>query len=136
MAASDAMRPCVSARFSFIRCGWITRPRASLASVSAIEAASMASSGSRVSHTLVADESPSSMRTIASSAMGLRPRSMRHRLMSSSAVDGLRFCAIVELPTLPMWKASAASPTSVRCMKTTSCAIFWALAASIASALT
>ena len=94
----------------------------------------MAISGSRASATLVADESPSSMRTIVSCAACTRVRSMRARLTSSSAVEGLRFCAMVELPTLPRWKASATSPISVRCKKTTSCAIFCAVPASKPSA--
>ena len=33
------------------------------------------------------------------------------------AVFGLRFWAMVELPILPMWKASATSPISVRIRK-------------------
>jgi len=54
------------------------------------------------------------MRTIDSSARGTFARIKRPIEMSMSAVVGLRFCAIVELPTLPRWKASSASLISVR----------------------
>jgi len=63
--------------------------------------ASTATSGRSESPTFEAEESPSSMRTIDSSASGTRGAQHAGHRDQHERVEDFVFCAIVELPTFP-----------------------------------